>query len=148
MLVRPSRITEWGTILAWGFKVHPSTQRFRKNLDGPTMFNPTHIVIQSLHQRLRAMYDRTYGALEPGYPGVIGFVAQLALENIATSDAAYHDVNHTILVTLVGQEIFRGRHIHAGGVTPRTGCTSSSHCFAMTSVTCEGFAKAIVLEDT
>jgi hypothetical protein len=57
--------------------------------------------------------------MEPGYPGVISFVAQLALENIATSDAAYHDVNHTIMVTLVGQEILRGRRISVGGVTPR-----------------------------
>jgi hypothetical protein len=57
--------------------------------------------------------------LEPGFPGVISFVAQLALENIATSDAAYHDVNHTIMVTLVGQEILRGRHISVGGVSPR-----------------------------
>ena len=65
------------------------------------------------------MYERTYGILEPSYPGIISFVARLALENIATSDAAYHDVNHTIMVTLVGQEILRGRHISVGGVTPR-----------------------------
>ena len=56
--------------------------------------------------------------LEPTYPGVLSFVAQLALENIATSDAAYHDVNHTIMVTLVGQEILRGRCFSVGGVTP------------------------------
>ena len=83
------------------------------------MFNPTLIVIEAFIGELRTMYERTYGMLEPGYPGVIGFIAQLALENIATSDAAYHDVNHTIMVTLVGQEILRGRHISAGGVTPR-----------------------------
>jgi hypothetical protein len=71
------------------------------------MFNPTQIVIQAFIHELHAMYARTYGALEPGYPGVISFVAQLALENIATSDAAYHDVNHTIMVALVGQEILR-----------------------------------------
>lgn len=29
----------------------------------------------------------------------------MALENIANSDAFYHNVEHTILVTLVGQEI-------------------------------------------
>ena len=52
------------------------------------MFNPTLIVIDAFIRELRTMYDRTYGVLEPGYPGVIGFVAQLALENIATSDAA------------------------------------------------------------
>jgi hypothetical protein len=28
----------------------------------------------------------------------------LAMENIANSDAAYHDMNHTVMVTLVGQE--------------------------------------------
>jgi hypothetical protein len=83
------------------------------------MFNPTQIVVEAFVGELRTMYDRTYGTLEPSYPGIISFVARLALENIATSDAAYHDVNHTILVTLVGQEILRGRHISLGGVTPR-----------------------------
>ena len=51
------------------------------------MFNPTQTVIEAFIGELRAMYDRTYGTLEPGYPGVISFVAQLALENVATSDA-------------------------------------------------------------
>ena len=83
------------------------------------MFNPTEIVIEAFTGELTAMYDRTYGILEPSYPGVISFVAGLALENIATSDAAYHDVNHTIQVTLVGQEILRGRHIRVGGINPR-----------------------------
>ena len=83
------------------------------------MFNPTQIVIEAFINELRLMYERTYSTLEPSYPGIISFVARLALENIATSDAAYHDVNHTIMVTLVGQEILRGRHISVGGVTPR-----------------------------
>lgn len=83
------------------------------------MFNPTQIVIESFVTELQDMYARTYGNLEPAYPGIIGFVARLALENIANSDAAYHDVNHTIMVTMVGQEILRGRHISVGGITPR-----------------------------
>jgi hypothetical protein len=83
------------------------------------MFNPTQIVIKAFVDELQVMYAQTYGILEPSYPGIMGFVARLALENIATSDAAYHDVNHTIMVTLVGQEILRGRHISVGGVTPR-----------------------------
>jgi len=83
------------------------------------MFNPTQVVIEAFVAELRGMYERTYGMLEPSYPGIISFVAQLALENIANSDAAYHDANHTIMVTLVGQEILRGRHISVGGVTPR-----------------------------
>jgi hypothetical protein len=83
------------------------------------MFNPTQIVIEAFINELRLMYERTYSTLEPSYPGIISFAAQLALETIATSDATYHDVNHTIMVTLVGQEILRGRHISVGGVAPR-----------------------------
>ena len=83
------------------------------------MFNPTQIVVEAFVNELQLMYERIYGLLEPSYPGIIGFVGRLALENIANSDAAYHDVNHTIMVTLVGQEILRGRHISVGGVTPR-----------------------------
>ena len=83
------------------------------------MFNATLIVIEAfIHANFGTMYERTYGTMEPAYPGIISFVAQLALEKIATSDAAYHDVNHTIMVTLVGQEILRGRHISVGGANP------------------------------
>jgi len=82
------------------------------------MFNPTQIVIEAFIRELKLTYERTYGLLEPSYPDIIGFVARLSLENIASSDAAYHDVNHTIMVTLVGQEILRGRHVSVGGVTP------------------------------
>src|SRR6476660_10292528 len=83
------------------------------------MFNPTQIVIEVFIKELRLMYEHYYPTLEPSYPGIISFVAQLALETIATSDAAYHDINHPIMVTLVGQEILRGRHISIGSVTPR-----------------------------
>src|SRR6478752_7555930 len=83
------------------------------------MFNPTQIIIEAFIDELQRMYERTYSTLEPSYPGIISFAAQLALETIATSDATYHDVNHTIMVTLVGQEILRGKHISVGGVTPR-----------------------------
>jgi len=83
------------------------------------MFNPTQIVIETFVSELKLTYERTYGLLEPSYPGVIGFVARLSLENISSSDAAYHDVNHTIMVTSVGQEILRGRHLSVGGVTPQ-----------------------------
>jgi hypothetical protein len=104
------------------------------------MFNPTQIVIEAFINELRLMYERTYSTLEPSYPGIISFAAQLALETIATSDATYHDVNHTIMVTLVGQEILRGRHI----VSPRAiGFISSSRYYVMTSGTCVGSVRAM-----
>jgi hypothetical protein len=90
-----------------------------RGVGGETMFNPTQLVIDTFVEQMKAAYVRTYGLLEPEYPNVIAFVGRIALENIANSDAPYHDVNHTILVTEVGQEILKGRHISQGGVGPR-----------------------------
>lgn len=83
------------------------------------MFNPTQLAIDAFVDNLKTTYVRTYGLLEPAYPGILEFIARMALENIANSDAPYHDVNHTIMVTLVGQEILRSKHISEGGVRPR-----------------------------
>jgi hypothetical protein len=82
------------------------------------MFRPTQIMIEELVANLREAYRRTYGQSEPTHEGVLGWVAGMALETIATSDALYHDVEHTMLVTLVGQEILHGKHIREGGVSP------------------------------
>ena len=68
-------------------------------------------------QHLQDGYRRTYGGQKPDYAEIVGWAAGMALENIANSDALYHDVDHTILVTLVGQELLRGKHIREGGVT-------------------------------
>ena len=83
------------------------------------MFNPTQHVIDAYVEHLKENYRMIYGLLEPEYPGIIGFVGRVALENIANTDAPYHDVPHTILVTDVGQEILKGKHLSEGGVTPR-----------------------------
>jgi hypothetical protein len=83
------------------------------------MFNPTQIVIDSFEKKLREAYLTAYTNLEPSYPGIISYVARMALELIANSDAPYHDLNHTINVTLVGQEILSGKHLREGGVGPR-----------------------------
>lgn len=81
------------------------------------MFNATEILISDFVNKLRAGYHRTYGGLKPDYEDIIAWAGSMALENIANSDALYHNVEHTILVTLVGQEILRGKHIREGGVT-------------------------------
>lgn len=83
------------------------------------LFNPTDIVIDAFVERMQENYVAIYSNAEPAYPGIIAFVGRMALEIIANSDAAYHDVSHTIMVTAVGQEILRGKHLRLGGVGPR-----------------------------
>ena len=82
------------------------------------MFNPIEVMIDAFVARLRTGYQRTYGGLKPDYPDIIAWAGNMALENIANSDALYHNVEHTIFVTLVGEEILRGKHLRDGGVTP------------------------------
>ena len=83
------------------------------------MFNPTAVVIDAFVNELRKGYVSTFTTLEPDYPGIIDYVGHMALELIANSDAPYHDLGHTISVTLVGQEVLRGKHLREGGISPR-----------------------------
>ena len=81
------------------------------------MFNITELEINNFVQHVQEAYRRTYGGYKLDYAEIIGWAGGMALENIANSDALYHNVDHTILVTLVGQEILRGKHIREGGVS-------------------------------
>jgi hypothetical protein len=54
------------------------------------------------------MKDR-FGASHARLAELIPFAARLALECIGNSDALYHNVEHTMLVTLAGHDIFKGR---------------------------------------
>ncbi len=82
------------------------------------MMNLQSILIDHFVRELEAAYHRTYGLLHPEYGNVLAWCGHQALENIANSDALYHNMEHTMMVTLVGQEILRGKHLIQGGVTP------------------------------
>ncbi|NEP12181.1 MAG: metal-dependent phosphohydrolase [Symploca sp. SIO1A3] len=107
------------------------------------MFNPTEVIIDAFVDRLKIGYHRTYGGLNPNYPDIIAWAGNMALENIANSDALYHNVEHTIFVTLVGEEILRGKHIREGGVTPEDWLHS------IISLLCHdiGYVKGVCTQD-
>lgn len=81
------------------------------------MLNTVEVTIEAFVRELRDGYRRTWGELKPEHPSIIAWAASSALEVISRSDALYHDVEHTILVTLVGQELLRCQHIKKGGVS-------------------------------
>jgi hypothetical protein len=83
------------------------------------MLNPQQILIDALTAKMERSYHRMYGDFESGYSAIISWAARMALENIANSDALYHDVEHTVMVTQVGQEILKGKHAKEGGVSPK-----------------------------
>lgn len=107
------------------------------------MFNAVELMIDEFIRRLRDGYRRSFGGQNPEYADIICWAAGMALENIANSDALYHNVEHTILVTLVGQEILRGRQLRQTGVSP----SDWMHCII--SLTCHdiGYVKGICRAD-
>ncbi len=82
------------------------------------MLNLQKLIIDCFVEDLQVVYQRTYGILEHQFSEILIWVGRLALENIANSDALYHDVEHTIMVTSVGQAILAGKHLREGGVSP------------------------------
>ncbi len=107
------------------------------------MFNTTEILIDAFVKQIREGYKRTYGCLKTDYQDIIAWAGNMALENIANSDALYHNVEHSILVTLVGQEILRGKHIREGGVSSEDWL----HCII--SLLCHdiGYVKGVCRQD-
>lgn len=81
------------------------------------MFRPSDIIIEAFVRRLRDDYDAVFGAGQPGHRETIVETARMALPRIARSDALFHDLDHTMLVTLVGQDILRGRMARDGDVS-------------------------------
>jgi hypothetical protein len=82
------------------------------------MLNLRKVMIEYCMGELRNAYRRTYSDMEPQFGNIIVWSGQLALENIANSDALYHDVEHTLMVTLAGQAILAGKHFLEGSVSP------------------------------
>ncbi len=107
------------------------------------MFNTTEILIDAFVSQIREGYRRTYGCLKNDYQDIIAWAGNMAMENIANSDALYHNVEHSILVTLVGQEILRGKHIREGGVSSEDWL----HCII--SLLCHdiGYVKGVCRQD-
>ncbi|HYW19243.1 MAG TPA: metal-dependent phosphohydrolase [Nodularia sp. (in: cyanobacteria)] len=107
------------------------------------MFNATEILIDAFVKEIREGYRRTYGCLKHDYQDIIAWAGNMALENIANSDALYHNVEHSVLVTLVGQEILRGKHIREGGVS------SEDWLHFIISLLCHdiGYVKGVCRED-
>jgi hypothetical protein len=69
------------------------------------------LAADSLEEFLGAYMRRRFGT-QTQLVDIVPGAARLALECIGNSDALYHNVEHTLLVTLAGHDILRGRALH------------------------------------
>ncbi len=71
------------------------------------------LAADALEEFLRSYMRRRFRSSEAYLVELVPGAAHLALECIGNSDALYHNVEHTLLVTLAGHDILRGRALHA-----------------------------------
>lgn len=84
------------------------------------MLDVTELLVTQVIERLRASYREMFGERELEYLSLATESARVVLSRIAQSDALYHNVEHTVHVTLVGLEILGGRLLrHPHDVAPR-----------------------------
>ena len=107
------------------------------------MLNLERIKMDYCVEQLSRAYRRTYSDMEQELGNVIIWSSHLALEIIANSDALYHNVEHTVMVTLAGTSILEGKHLSEGGVSP------SDWAHFVIALLCHdiGFVKGICKDD-
>src|ERR1700709_1769096 len=81
------------------------------NSGAAAMITLPELAADSLEAFLRAYMRSRFGKSQP-LADIVPSAARLALECIGNSDALYHNVEHTLLVTLAGHDILRGRALH------------------------------------
>src|SRR5205823_10581511 len=78
---------------------------------GPVLRTVPELVVDALEGVLGPYMRKRCGSQTP-YAEIVPGAARIALECIGNSDALYHNVEHTLLVTLAGHDIMRGRALH------------------------------------
>lgn len=69
------------------------------------------LAAETLGSYLAEHMGRRYGSSDARLVEIVQSVARLAIDCIGNSDALYHNVEHTMLVTLAGYDILRGRRL-------------------------------------
>jgi hypothetical protein len=69
------------------------------------------LTADALGNHLATDFQSMFGSSEAHLAEVLRANARLAIECIANSDALHHNFEHTVLVTLTGRDILRGRSL-------------------------------------
>jgi hypothetical protein len=106
------------------------------------MITVPELAAEALGSTLSSYLTRRFGSTQLALAELIPSLARLALECIGNSDAPYHNFEHTMLVTLAGHEIMKGRALLT---------SSSASDYAHTIVACLfhdiGYVRGILKGD-
>jgi len=78
---------------------------------GVQMITIPELIAQALGSFLTSETRSRFGASHARLAEVLPFAARLTLDCIGNSDALYHNIEHSMLVTLAGHDILMGRQL-------------------------------------
>ena len=81
------------------------------------MFNPAAVLAAGFSDHLAETYLQVFPDQKTHYADFLNQTAREMLEHLGQCDAAYHNTEHTMMVTLVGQQIMLGQ-FRTGSVGP------------------------------
>ena len=109
---------------------------------GAEMITIPQLTAQALGSFLSQETEGRFGSSHSGLTELLPFAAKLTMECIGNSDALYHNIEHTMLVTLVGHDILVGRALQ------RTTTASDYANFMLACLTHDiGYVRGIVQGD-
>jgi len=101
------------------------------------------LAAEALGSFLTTHMGRRFGSTHANLIALIPSAARLALECIGNSDALYHNVEHTMLVTLVGYDILKGRSLLTS-----TSASDYAHLIVACLLHDIGFVRGILRGDS
>lgn len=112
--------------------------------------NPVATLADELGDYLSHTYLQYFSHRKSEYAAYLGGAARLVLERIGNSNALYHNVEHTVMVVLVGQQILRGRLLSTS-ITPEDWlhytCTLLVHDIGFVRGVCPGDTEREIVAD-
>jgi hypothetical protein len=78
---------------------------------GGDMFTIPELAAEALGSHLAQHMGRRFGSTDAELIELVQSAARLSIDCIGNTDALYHNVEHTMLVTLVGYDILKGRRL-------------------------------------
>jgi len=106
------------------------------------MITVPELAAESLGSFLSSDMARAFGSSNARLTELIPSIARISLECIGNSDALYHNVEHTMLVTLVGRDILRGR-----ALLKRTTASDWAHLLVACLMHDIGYVRGILAGD-
>src|SRR5271169_3500773 len=113
------------------------------NPKGDQMRTITAMAAKSLGKFLAKDFRQIFGSAHEDRAVRLGSVAQSTLERLGRSDALYHNLEQTMLVTMVGRDILRGRTL-----TERIEATDYDHLIVACLLHDIGYVSGVLRGDT